>query len=306
MIVIMSRPVRRTLVGLGIGLGMIAGWMSLSTAQAAPHGGGYSESQIRSMLVSEAQQTIVPPALALAVARVESNFNADAVSHKGAVGVMQIMPRTAWSIYRVRRDDLFDPRLNIQLGVDFLQRLYRRYGRWDLALSHYNGGSRVGTPPNARVIPATRGYVDKVLALRTDYERTTALAALDSAQQEVQEDRALARRQAEAAYAMIEGPQIEQNWRDYLKAAEYWLTPAADRSVADLAMAADPVEPPAYRGGAAYLADDDELVYAEAPSAQLKRRIGDLKRRFRWSLETDRGRWQPVLGDPLPYWEDRP
>jgi len=306
MIVIMSKPVRRTLVGLGIGLGMVAGWLSMGTAQAVPHGGGYSETQIRRMLASEAQETIVPPALALAVAKAESNFNDGAVSHKGAVGVMQIMPQTAWSIYRVRRDDLFDARLNIQIGVDFLQRLYRRYGRWDLALSHYNGGSRVGTPPNARVIPATRGYVDKVLALRTDYERTTALAALDSAQQTVEEDRALARRQAEAAYAMIEGPQIEQNWRDYLKAAEYWLTPAGERSVADLAMNGDPVSPQAHGAGTAYLADDNELVYAEAPSARLKRRISDLKRRFRWSLETDQGRWQPVLGDARPYWEDRP
>ncbi len=302
MIVIMSRPVRRTLVGLGLGLGMVAGWLSLGTAQAAPHAGGYSETQIRRILVTEARQTIVPPALALAVAKAESNFNAGAVSHKGAVGVMQIMPRTAWSIYRVRRDDLFDARLNIQIGVDFLQRLYRRYGRWDLALSHYNGGSRVGTPPNARVIPATRGYVNKVLALRTDYERTTALAALDSAQQEVEEDRALARRQAEAAYAMIEGPQIEQNWRDYLKAAEYWLTPAGERSVADLAMTDSVMDSPVAENAYDYTAD---AAY-EAPSARLKRHIRDLKRRFRWSLETDGGRWQPVLGDAQPYWEDRP
>jgi len=306
MIVMMNKPVRRTLVGLGLGLGLIAGWLSMGTAGAAPHAGGYSESQIRRMLVSEAQETIVPPALALAVAKVESNFNAEAVSHKGAVGVMQIMPRTARSIYQVPRDDLFDARLSIRIGVDFLQRLYRRYGRWDLALSHYNGGSRVGTPPNARVIPATRGYVDKVLALRTDYERTTALAALDSAQQAVEQDKAMARRQAEAAYAMIEGPQIERNWRDYLKAAEYWLTPADERSVADLAMVQEAETAVSARPGSAYLVDENELVYAEAPSARLKRRIGDLKRRFRWSLETDRGRWQPVLGEPAPYWEDRP
>ncbi len=305
MIVMMSRPVRKTLIGLGIGLGMLTGWMSLNAAGATPHSGNHSDVQIRRMLVAEAQQTIVPPALALAVARVESNFNPRAVSHKGAVGVMQIMPRTAWSIYQVPREDLFDPRLNIRIGVDFLQRLYRRYGRWDLALSHYNGGSRVGTPPNARVIPATRKYVDKVLALRTDYERTTALAALDSAQQAVEEDRAEIREQAEAAYAMIEGPQIERNWRDYLKAAEYWLTPREQRDEAGLAMAG---------AGAVTPADDRDSAVAaayggladEAPSVRLKRQIGDLKRRFRRSLETDRGRWQPVLGDPYPYWEDRP
>lgn len=297
MIMIMSRPVRRTLAGLGLGLGLVTGWLSLGTAQAAPHDGSHSQAEIRRMLISEAGRTIVPAPLALAVARVESNFDARAVSHKGAVGIMQIMPRTAWSIYRVRRDELFDPRLNIRLGVDFLQRLYRRYGRWDLALSHYNGGSRVGTPPNARVIPATRGYVDKVLALRADFERTTALAALDDARVEVDFERARARRQAQAAYAMIQGPQIDRNWREYLRAAEYWLKPAGERSVADLALAEDAPDTE-FTGTAGHV-----TAAEEAPSSVLKRRIGDLKQRFRRSLQTDGGRWQPVLGEPAPYWD---
>lgn len=305
MIVIMSRPVRRTLVGLGIGLGMVAGLLSMSPADAAPRGSDFTKAEIRRMVVAEAERTIVPANLALAVAKAESNFDADAVSHKGAVGVMQIMPRTGWTIYRVRRDELFDPRLNIRIGVDFLQRLYRRYGRWDLALSHYNGGSRVGTPPNARVIPATRGYVDKVLAYRADYDRSATVTALASAQEAVSRDRDRARSQAEAAYAMIEGPQIEQNWRDYLKAAEYWLKPAPERTIADLAMAGDTdrFAGPA-NGPAPYVDYTDPRP--EAPSTALRRRIQALKMRFRDSLDTDGGRWQPVLGDPEPYWDDRP
>ena len=51
-------------------------------------------------------------------------------------------------------------------------RLLRRYrGRTDLALSFYNGGSRVGRWPNARVIPATRAYVAKVQRLERRYRQ---------------------------------------------------------------------------------------------------------------------------------------
>ncbi|MDH3242217.1 MAG: hypothetical protein OEO83_16310, partial [Alphaproteobacteria bacterium] len=65
---------------------------------------------------------------------------------------------------------LWNPRVNVRLGLHFLKRLIRRYqGRVDLALSHYNGGSAVGRYPNARVIPATRRYVRRVQDLRTRY-----------------------------------------------------------------------------------------------------------------------------------------
>ena len=124
-----------------------------------------TKSEIMRMVIEEAQATSVPPALALAVARNESNFDANALSPKGARGVMQIMPKTGADVYGVAADELWDPRLNIQIGIDFLEGLIERYnGRWELALSYYNGGSAVGNLPNARVLPATRHYVDAVLA----------------------------------------------------------------------------------------------------------------------------------------------
>lgn len=123
--------------------------------------------EIRRIVVEEALRSDrVPPSLALAVAEAESDFDPDAESPAGARGVMQIMPATGRGEFGVAPDALWRPRLNARLGIAFLGRLIERYGeRWDLALSHYNGGSRVGRGAAARVIPATRGYVDKVLEL---------------------------------------------------------------------------------------------------------------------------------------------
>lgn len=128
--------------------------------------------QIMRLIAREARKLGVSPALALAVARAESDFDPYALSHKGARGLMQIMPLTAKSEYGIGAELLWNPRINTRLGLHFLKRLLVRYkGRVDLALSYYNGGSAVGNLPNARVIPATRNYVRKVQKYRADYTR---------------------------------------------------------------------------------------------------------------------------------------
>ena len=120
----------------------------------------------------------VAPSVALAVAEVESGFRSHVVSSAGAIGVMQIMPRTGRDVFGLSRDDLFEPKTNIRAGVTFLDRLIDRYeGRIDLALSHYNGGSRVAAGPQPKIIPATRGYVIKVLAAARVYRTQLAAAA---------------------------------------------------------------------------------------------------------------------------------
>ena len=125
---------------------------------------------IEDMVRREARDLGVSVPLALAVARAESNFNPNAESHKGARGVMQVMPATSLGEYGIHPDLLWDPRVNIRLGLHFLGRLIRRYrGRVDLALSYYNGGSAVGEWSKARVIPVTASYVRKVLELRRRY-----------------------------------------------------------------------------------------------------------------------------------------
>lgn len=125
-----------------------------------------SKGEIRAMIRQEARQNgTVPEAIALAVAHVESRYNPQALSPKGARGIMQIMPATARGEFGVDPDWLWYPRINIRLGVQFLDDLYVRYGRrWDAALSHYNGGTLKGKGANARPHSYTREYVADVLA----------------------------------------------------------------------------------------------------------------------------------------------
>ncbi|MEE8085093.1 MAG: lytic transglycosylase domain-containing protein [Alphaproteobacteria bacterium] len=133
-------------------------------------GRGTHSWEIRALVVEEAARMRVSPSLALAVAHAESNFDPRARSHAGARGVMQIMPATARFEYGIEPALLWNPRINVRLGLHFLRRLLNRYrGRVDLALSYYNGGSAVGDLPNARVIPATRSYVTRVERLRVHY-----------------------------------------------------------------------------------------------------------------------------------------
>ncbi len=148
---------------------LMVGWASPGEARGSSAG---ERLRVKRIVISEARRMRFPVALALAVAHAESGFNARARSHKGARGVMQIMPATSTGEYGIDPDLLWRPALNIRMGIHFLKRLIRLYGgRTDLALSYYNGGSAVGRPGRARVLPATYGYVRKVRSLRRRYMR---------------------------------------------------------------------------------------------------------------------------------------
>jgi hypothetical protein len=103
----------------------------------------------------------VDPALVRAVIETESNWNPKAWSHKGAGGLMQLIPTTA---QRYGASDVFNPQQNIDAGVKHLKWLLERYnGNLDLALAAYNAGE--GAVDKAHGIPAfreTRNYVQKV------------------------------------------------------------------------------------------------------------------------------------------------
>ncbi len=159
-------PTAKTaLLGLSLAATLLA-----SGAEARTTQGALDRTQIQRLVVAKAEATSLPPSLALALARVESNFRGDAESHKGARGVMQIMPRTAREEFGVAADELWDPRLNIQLGLGFLEQLIERYGgRLDLSLSHYNGGGLRGTGAKAKAHGYNRPYVRSVLAWQKRY-----------------------------------------------------------------------------------------------------------------------------------------
>lgn len=103
----------------------------------------------------------VDPALVRAVIEAESNWNPKAYSHKGAGGLMQLIPTTA---QRYGAYDVFDPQQNIDAGVRYLRTLLERYhGNLDLALAAYNAGE--GAVDRAHGVPSfreTRDYVQKV------------------------------------------------------------------------------------------------------------------------------------------------
>jgi len=103
----------------------------------------------------------LPPALVKAVIATESNFNATAVSAKGALGLMQLMPETAGML----GVDPFRVDENVDGGSRYLRQMWDRFGDLTNALAAYNAGPESvdrygGIPP----YPETQQYVRRVLA----------------------------------------------------------------------------------------------------------------------------------------------
>jgi soluble lytic murein transglycosylase len=123
------------------------------------------------LIEREARRQRLDPYLVAALIRQESRFEAQAVSSAGALGLMQLMPRTARSLARQRslsRSRILDPQLNVRLGTRFLAQLLRRFdGNLEKAVAGYNaGGTRVAqwvteadaseTPEFVESIPVTQ------------------------------------------------------------------------------------------------------------------------------------------------------
>lgn len=114
-----------------------------------------------------AREHKVDPALIKAVIHAESAFNPRAVSPKGAIGLMQLMPATA-RMLGVR--NAFVPESNIHGGTSYLAQLIRRYDKIEHALAAYNAGDLPvqrynGIPPFSE----TQQYVRRVLQLKKQY-----------------------------------------------------------------------------------------------------------------------------------------
>ena len=124
-----------------------------TTRRSAPYEATISE---------HAQRHGVAVDLVRAVIQVESAFNPAAVSPKGAMGLMQLMPATAQEL---GVSDPFDPDQNIRGGVTYLKRLLNRYDQnVELALAAYNAGSG-NVDKYGKTVPPfkeTRNYVDKI------------------------------------------------------------------------------------------------------------------------------------------------
>jgi hypothetical protein len=116
---------------------------------------------VNELVASIARKHAIEPSLVDSVIRVESNYNPNAVSPKGAMGLMQLIPSTA---RRFGVNNTFHPEQNIEGGVKYLKYLMELYGGDErLALAAYNAGEGAvarykGIPP----YPETQNYVFQV------------------------------------------------------------------------------------------------------------------------------------------------
>lgn len=126
------------------------------------------------VIQTAAQSFALDPALIKAVIHAESAFNPQAVSKVGALGLMQLMPKTA-GMYAVK--DPYNPKQNIMAGSQHLKYLMNKYNnRIELALAAYNAGEGNvkkynGIPP----YPETQNYIKKVKKLTKNYARLASL-----------------------------------------------------------------------------------------------------------------------------------
>jgi soluble lytic murein transglycosylase-like protein len=126
-------------------------------------------SRLAVTIAAESERAGIPVELILGIIRVESSGYNFALSAVGAMGLMQLMPSTAQAVADragIRwggRSTLFDPAVNVRLGVDYLRELIDRYGSVETALAAYNWGpSRIAERIRlGQSVPAT--YSDKVM-----------------------------------------------------------------------------------------------------------------------------------------------
>lgn len=134
-------------------------------------------------LLLECELHRIDPLVALAVCYIESGYNPRAVSGVGARGLMQIMPATAhWLAEQLGipysgPESLFEPELNVRLGVGYLASLYAEFTRsWPLALTAYNRGPTAThrlLAANGGALPerVLQSYANLVLARYYDFVR---------------------------------------------------------------------------------------------------------------------------------------
>jgi hypothetical protein len=124
----------------------------------------FTQQDIDAAINEAAARHNVDPSLVRSVVKVESNFNPNAVSRKGAMGLMQLMPSTARSL---NVSNPFDPAQNVDAGVRHLRKLLDSYGgNVSLTLAAYNAGS--GAVARSAGVPhfrETQNYVRRITNL---------------------------------------------------------------------------------------------------------------------------------------------
>lgn len=143
------------------------------------------------IVAKEATANRLDPALVYSVMKAESNFNPDAQSHAGAIGLMQLTPDTfAWIQTKLKSEakyteqDLYTPEVNIRYGCKLLSMLLDKYSQTGTALGAYNAGigtvnswlknpdiSKDGTSLDNIPYAETKNYVSAVLKNYDNYRK---------------------------------------------------------------------------------------------------------------------------------------
>jgi len=126
------------------------------------------------LIRKECKRYNLNPFLVLAIIKVESSFNPMAVSSKGAVGLMQMMPETAMYLAPKKGD----PLVNVELGIYYFYKLLKRYNKLESALFAYNyGPARFETITSRKdsVVKVPK-YVIKVIQFKNYLERKSLIA----------------------------------------------------------------------------------------------------------------------------------
>ncbi|MGK0375719.1 MAG: soluble lytic murein transglycosylase-like protein [Arenicella sp.] len=141
-----------------------------SSNKNSPYKARTIKSKYDAVIVNTALKYDLEPSFIKAVIHVESAFDRYALSHAGAMGLMQLMPATA-SSYQLKQDH-FNPNRNIEAGVQHIKDLMQRYNSdKTLSLAAYNAGEGAvskynGVPPYEE----TENYIKKVMRLYMLYK----------------------------------------------------------------------------------------------------------------------------------------
>jgi len=126
----------------------------------------------REIITKAAEKAGLPPDILHSVARAESGYRTNAVSPKGAIGLMQLMPKTAAAL----NANPYDPQQNAEAGAEYLAQLLEKYKddphQVSKAVAAYNAGP--GAVDKYKGIPPYRETVDYVSRVISDYNKRTA------------------------------------------------------------------------------------------------------------------------------------
>jgi soluble lytic murein transglycosylase-like protein len=141
--------------------------------------------ELAQIVHSESSALHLDPLYALALIKIESNFRANAISKRGAIGLLQVRPNVARAVAtsgalaasgEARAARLRDPQTNVAVGLGYLRHLERQFADRTTALAAYNLGPTTVRRRLQRGAPIPRGYADRVLATYRSLAETKILS----------------------------------------------------------------------------------------------------------------------------------